>query len=724
MMKKTYLLISEKPSLMRLVKSAYEKCDVHDDIDVDFMALHGHCCTLAPPQYYDKKYEKWEMADLPIVPATWKHVPVEKELVNDIKKQLKSKKYDGLINCTDAEREGQNIFYSLYDYLGLKLPVLRFWANDLTELKLIEAWHNLKDDQHDTFLVNLTNEALLRAEFDWLVGMNFSRVVSIANYRAIPIGRVMTVVLAMLAKREDEINNFVPTETYDVIANYKVGFDGKYKPDDENKSGAFKTREEAEAFLNTLSKKASVKEAKFEQVKKKAPLLYSLGDLQNDANKTYGYTLHESLEIIQGLYEKKILSYPRTDSNYLTTGEAKRMREILNAVALLPNIDINVSEKAINDYAKSAYVDDKKVQAHYAIVFTGEKFKYDSLNSKERNILTLVARRIVATMMPVSVIEKSKIVCEIGDDKHRFVSTDSKLIDAGWQTLYGKQNEPESILHKAYRGDVLDVVDYDVRTVTSVCPLRYTDASINKAMINVGTTLSDKELAAVLKGTGSKDQGGIGTPATRSQIIEKLLVDRKNGKTSTEPWVVRKNKAFCVTDSGMSVAKALNDYSVSSAILTAQWEKKLKDVENGDLSPKDFETDMLEYITSECENLKTASIGGRAKSAERSTPVTNYLDKAICPVCGRRVKKTAKYYLCENYKADEYPCTFILGQEISGAKLNDKDVIDMCNGKQSRTRQFLSKNGKHFTATLSFEGGKVQFNFVNKPQNKVSRKSY
>lgn len=704
---KKYLLISEKPSLMRLVKSAYDNCDVSKQIEVDFVALHGHCCTLAPPHYYDKKYEKWNIDDVPIIPSVWKHVPVEKELVENIKKQLKNKQYDGLINCTDAEREGQNIFYSLYDYLNLNLPVLRLWANDLTESKLIDAWHNLKDDKTDEFLVNLTNEALLRAQFDWLVGMNFSRVVSINNNKAIPIGRVMTVVLSMLAKREDEINNFIPTETYDVIANYKVGFDGKYKPDDENKSGTFKTFNEAQNFLNSLGKKANVVEAKFEHVKKKAPLLYSLGDLQNDANKSYGYTLSESLEIVQGLYEKKILSYPRTDSNYLTTGEAKRMKDILKAVSLIPNINTNVGDKIINDYANSQYVNDKKVQAHYAIVFTGEKFNYNSLSLKEKNILTLVAKRIVATMMPESVVEKSKIVCEIDTEQYRFVSTDSKLIKAGWQELYGKTDEKESILHKAYRGDVLDVTNYEIKTVTSTCPLRYTDASINKAMINVSSTLSDKELIAVLKGNGSKDQGGIGTPATRSQIIEKLLQDRRTGKNSYEPWVRRKNKAFYVTESGMNVAKSLSDYSVSSALLTAQWEKKLKEVETGDKSADTFEKEMLSYIKDECESLKKVEV-------KRSSPSSNYVSNAVCPICGRRVKKTSKYYLCENYKVDESPCTFVIGQEINGAKISDIDIKALCDGEQTKTKTFISKNGKHYKAKLSLENqGKLKFDFVN-----------
>lgn len=699
-----FLLISEKPSLMRVVKDAFYKSPAKDRMEVDWVALHGHCCTLAQPEHYAPELKSWRMDSLPIVPETFEHVPIEtdEDLVKDIGKMIKDNHYDGLINCTDAEREGQNIFYSLYQYLGLDLPVKRYWANDLTETKLIEAWENLREDQSEPFLVDLTAASMLRAEFDWLIGMNFSRVVTIINNKNIPVGRVMSVVLAMLAKREDEIKNFKPETSYDVVANYEKGFTGLYTPENaEGKNGVFKTKKEADDFIKSLGKIAKVEEVSIKTRKEQAPLLYSLGDLQNDANQQYGFTLAKSLSLIQSLYEKKILSYPRTDSNYLTTGEARRISAIVDACKCLPELeDTDIPEEALDKYSSSRYVDDRKVQAHYAIVFTGTTFTTRDVSEDEYKILTLVAKRILATLLPPAIYEDASLKA-IVDGEHPFMTKEKALIDPGFKILYDKKAEPHTALAKIKQGDSLSVHDFTTKEVTTTCPPRYTDASLNRAMINVASTISDKELQDALKGKGSKDQGGIGTPATRSTIVEKLLQPKQG-----VAWVKRKGKSFYVTEDGMEIAKCLEPYSFSSAILTATWEKKLQDIEEGKTQAKDVKQEMIDYIKEECEELKKAQLDTAIVNTKR------IMDGIACPFCGKQIIETGKFYFCESHTKEDR--CFIVPKELAGADIEAKDIIALCNGEQTDYKVFKSKKGADFIAALKADKDAKTTNFIYK----------
>lgn len=702
---KKYLLISEKPSLMRAVKNAYFAGNINKKMQVDFMALHGHVCTLAQPEDYNEAWKKWSMDTLPLMPTTFKHIPTDLPLIKEISAAIKSNDYDGLINCTDAEREGQNIFYSLYDYLKLDLPVLRFWASDLTEDKLILAWNNLRDDLSDPMLTHLTQAALYRAQLDWLVGMNFTRVVSITNNTVIPVGRVMSVVLSILAKREAEIANFKPSTSYGIQAHYSQGFAGDLVDEADNSQSPFNTKQKAQEVLEKLSKKGVIDSIEINNTSRSAPLLYSLADLQNDANKSYGYTLAESLQIVQTLYEKKILSYPRTDSNYLTSGEATRMDQILKAVHCVPCLsDINIDPKKISGYAKTKYVNDAKVQAHYAIVFTGTTFDPSQLSKPENNILQLVGKRIMATLMNPSESQGIKVRVLI-DDKP-FITNERYLTYAGWESLYDKKEQVvDGTIASLKKGSNITVEQFDITESTTSCPPRYNDASINKAMINVGSLLDDEKLKKALRGEGSKDQGGIGTPATRSGIIEKLVTPRKNGVQ----WVERKGKSFQVTPQGMDVAAALSPYVISSPELTAEWESKLADIASGEMSAKVFEQQMNDFILDQCEQLKKSKLANAVASKGKGVSI---LKGAVCPFCGSPICVSEKYYYCAQYKKEKN-CTFILGKVTAGAKLSEKDVIKLVSDGETGLKKFKNKEGKQFSAHLAIDhnGSKVAFKF-------------
>ena len=709
-----YLLISEKPSLMREVQKVYSRSKFSKNNDVDFIPLHGHVCTLEEPQGYDKKYEQWNVEDLPILPERdfggYKHIAVDKELTKEIKKKIKEGKYDGLINCTDPEREGQNIFYSLYDFLGLKLPVLRFWVEDLTEDKLIKSWDSMVDDLKDKKMSNLTSAALLRAQADWDIGMNGSRALRIA------VGRVMSATLCILAKREEEIKNFVPETTYNIFANYREGFSGKYIPnkDKEETGGAFKKKEDAEKFIKEIltSDQAIIDKYESKTVKENAPLLYSTSELQADANKNFGYTANQTLEIVESLYNAPlaILTYPRTDSNYITKAMAKEdFGKILKACVEVPELsDINYSYDSTK-YMKSRYVDDSKVEAHAAITLTGKSFNFNNLKTEQQNILTLVAKRCLATVMDSAEYIDTSIEALV-KEKHLFKTKEKILVKPGFLTLYGKDVESGTDFSKLKEGYKLGVNEFIVKDTTTTPPSRYNDGTLLRAMVNVGNTIEDEELRNVLKGTGSKDQGGIGTPATRAAIIDKLCIDRKNGDKK-EPWVKRKGKSFVVTDFGMKIANIVGQYSIGSAVLTAEWEKKLGDIAKGTFDPKVFRKELDQYIIEEVEKMK-----GNRQSSSSSKSSAMTLDDVTCPHCGGKIKVTDRFYLCENYGKEDDKCKFIIKTMQNEAKIKEEDIKDLCNGKETRTMKMKSKDGKKaYSVKLkaSKETGKIDFVFDN-----------
>lgn len=663
------LCICEKPSLMREIKSVYEKINFRDDID--FIALHGHILTLKNPNDYDAKYESWDKSLLPIFPTKWEYKPVDNDLVKKVKDALNTGKYDYMINATDAEREGQNIFYSVYMYLGCKLPVKRIWLNDLNFAPIKYAIENMREDQKEPFLRNLTAAALARAKADWLVGMNFSRATSIR------IGRVKTPTLELLYKRELEIQNFKP-ETH-----YITGGDFGFPTENDEE---FDTLEKCNAFIDSLPKEGKVTFFESKPTKWYAPLLFSLGELQSEANKAYGMTLQETLDTAQSLYEKKITTYPRTDCSYLPSGDAKKVNSyvdmLLDIVGGKPTLVTRTLPKR--------YIDDSKVQAHGAIIFTGTKFDLNKLSTYEKNIITLVAKRILATMM--NPIETIKTKVEIDVDGHNFVGNGSVNTNEGWGVLYNRKINNVTIPDLKV-GTILTASKYEPIERTSKCPPRYNDSTLIKAMINIGNTLEDEEEKEALKGVG--DQGGIGTPATRAAIVESLL--DKPSKTS-DPWVQRKGKSFYVMPSGMVVGAALKDYSFASASLTAKWETKLNQIVEGEIAYVDFLNELNKYVADETKNLISKDI---------KLPVSAI--KANCPVCGKPITVGKNYYYCGKKDGDNITYDFIIGKTYAGAKITDKDVESICAGKKTRSLNFTSKAGKKFKAML----------YWNKDENKI-----
>lgn len=674
------LCICEKHSLMKEIKNVYDKINFKDHID--FVALHGHCLTLCHPEDYDPKYKNWNKNLLPIFPEKWKYKPIDKELVKDINNKIKCNSYDYLINATDSEREGQNIFYSLYSYLNLKLPVKRIWLNDLNFLPIKYAIENMRDDLNEPFLRNLTVAAKCRAYSDWLVGMNFTRATGIK------IGRVKTPTLEILYKRELEIRNFKPETHYEMKADagFLLSNDLEFNTEKECKDYIEKNICKGLKNVDGLVTKYESKESR-----EYAPLLFSLGELQSEANKAYGFTLKETLDIAQSLYEKKITTYPRTDCPYLPSGDAQRIPDMIDILKDIVDMKVKLTTTSI----PSRYVDDSKVQAHGAIILTGFSFDMSDLEDNEQKIVILIAKRILATLMGPIITNKTKVEVDISD--HIFKGNGTLVIDEGFSALYSstKKNIKIPLLREK---QAIEIYSVEPIGKTTTCPNRYNDSTLVKSMINIGNTLSDKE-KAILKGTG--DQGGIGTPATRAAIVESLLENNKN----SEPWVKRSKKAFYVTETGMTVAEKLKNYSFASASLTADWEEKLSKIVDGKYDQKDYNDDLNKYITEQTEELK---------KMENNTSNFNNSLNCICPKCGGKMHVGKFNYYCEN-KVNE-SCDFAVSKDFNGASITEKDIEDICAGKQTRVLKMHSKTkNKDYNARLYFnnDNQSIAFSFDN-----------
>lgn len=714
------LLLSEKPSLGKAIMARYNK-GVYSD-QVDCIYLHGHICGLAEPQDYDKSLEKWTPDSIPWIPEKFKYVAVDKDLVKKIKNAIDTNHYDYLINCTDPEREGQAIFYNVYFHLGLKLPVKRLWVNDLNDEGIDEAWRNLKDDQKDPFLKNLTSAALCREWMDQLVGINFTRAISMKNREVQPCGRVMSPTLQILADRERKIRDFKPVTSYDVVANFKEGYDGTYVPDsaddDHEGSGAFAKKEDAEKFIAGLSKNGKVLEFSKKKTEEQAKLLYSLGELQSDASSTYGMTATESLNLVQGLYEKKILTYPRTDSSYIPEGDAARIQKFVNEIVgkidELKDFAADADLEKVKNYKKTKYVNSKKVQAHGAIIFTGGSFDYNNLSANEKKIVQLVGKRILATVMPPCISNRIKVTTDV--DGYKFVTNMTETLDSGWKILYGFK-EKEIKIPDLKKGQNVSVEKYNIAEKVTKCPSRFTDGSLIKAMINIGNTLEDKELKDALKGE-TPDQGGIGTPATRAAIIEKLLTPKKS-KGNEIHWVERdKQKKLHVTDDGLRVADMIKEYAFSSAVMTAEWETKLSQIVDGEYSGDALMKEMNEFITTSVEEIKK-QIPQRTVSASTS----RVLEGAVCPKCGGKIWVSERSYRCENYVREGKGCKFFLAKEICGVEIPEEDIVKLANYEIIGPYDMRSKDGKPFEGRLECDDqtGKIQFAGFSKSNSKDAK---
>ena len=594
------LVLAEKPSVSQAIAAALGVKGKKDGyIEGNGYIISwcvGHLVGLANADNYEARYSRWAREDLPILPDPWKFTvsPGTKKQFGIIKSLMGRADVTELVEATDAGREGELIFRLVYREAGCRKPFKRLWISSMEDSAIRKGFENLAPGEtYDA----LYEAALCRAKADWLVGINATRLfTTLYQGKTLNVGRVMTPTLALLTDREQAITGFQKEKFYTVDLDCG-GFCIS--------SGRFKSRTDAEKLRKLcVGKDATVKLAERQEKTEKPPKLYDLTTLQREANRIYGYTAQQTLDYIQLLYEKKLATYPRTDSRYLTEDMAERLPALCRLVAaafpFASGFDGRVEAAQV--------VCNAKVSDHHAIIPTKEaaKANLEELPTGERNILSLIAARLLCAVCPEKhIYADTAVVCTCAGVE--FMAKGHTETAAGWKGLEkafqaALKNRPEEekaqpFLPEFSEGQAVAVKEAVLHEGTTSPPPRYTEDSLLSAMENAGA----EEFAQI----EDAERRGLGTPATRAGVIEKLV---KGG------FVERKKKLLVPTERGMELIKVLPD-SVKSASLTAEWEAALKEVERGECSPEDFMEGITGMVRSLVESYGDAPITGNALSA-------------------------------------------------------------------------------------------------------------
>ena len=634
------VVVAEKPSvgmdIARVLgcKTRGDGCMIGENYTVTWAV--GHLVTLAEPDELDEKYKKWSFATLPILPETipLKVISHSRDQYSKVKKLINDRETESLICATDAGREGELIFRYIYEKAGCKKPFQRLWISSMTDEAITEGFRDIRPgSDYD----GLYESARCRSKADWLVGMNASRAFTLKYNTLLSIGRVQTPTLAILVKRRKEIENFKPEGFCTLTADFGdytgVYFSEKLDPDTHLKEKA-----DAEAIAGAVrGKTGRVVQAETIRKKEAPPQLYDLTSLQRDANRMLGFTADKTLKTAQSLYEKhKALTYPRTDSRYLPPDMIPRVAQTMK---LLPD--------AYQKYVPGAMpggklpvtkrtVDAAKVTDHHAIIPTSKKADPSKFSEDERKLYDMVARRMLAAFYPWCEYDATKIVTEA--EGHCFRTTGKVIAVSGWHDVPPMENPPkakkkpaedgesENPLPPLAEGDTRTVKETRIREDKTKPPAPHTDASLLAAMETAGKELDDEELVRQMKGSG------IGTPATRAAIIERLL---------HVGYAQRRGKTLNATDKGVMLIDVVPG-ELSSPELTGRWELALHEITDGKQDPDRF-MDGIARMSSFLVNYAKESAPAAAfpdeekrygKSGGKKTPAS-LLQGAVCPVCGK-----------------------------------------------------------------------------------------
>lgn len=589
----------------------------------------GHLVTLADPDVYDKKYEKWDMQDLPMLPQNMKLVviPESRRQFQAVSTLMKRGDVDELIIATDAGREGELVARWIMMKAGWKGKTRRLWISSQTDKAIQDGFRQLKPaSDYD----NLFRSAQARSEADWLVGLNVTRALTCKYNAQLSAGRVQTPTLALIVRREEEIRKFTPREFWGITAKLS-GFTATWRENGKNAQTFDKTH--AEAVLKKLQGQQAVL-TKVERQRKitPPPAAYDLTELQRDANKKYAYSAKETLSLMQSLYERhKLLTYPRTDSRYISQDVVPTLPERLRS-CMVDEYKPLAQEIYRNKPLKTKYlVNDAKVTDHHAIIPTEEQPQLYDLSGPERNIYDLVVRRFLAVLMEPYEYEEVRLTMTIGGET--FTAKGNRVLNQGWKAAYNRSfqleeedgDEQAQNLPALGQGQKLPVASAALKPGKTSPPARYTEATLLSAMEHPAGQVTDKSLSRILEETS-----GLGTPATRADIIEKLF---------STFYVERRGKELVPTSKGVQLIE-LAPEELRSAELTARWEDRLSDIAKGKAKDTEFVSEMRKYAAELVTEVKASDKTYRHDNQTR-TP---------CPDCGKyllRVKgKRGEMLVC------------------------------------------------------------------------------
>jgi DNA topoisomerase-3 len=735
------LLIAEKPSvgqdLARVLPGPFKKGEgfLEGPDHVVTWAV-GHLVQLAEPEAYDAKYKSWRMADLPIVPERFKlEVRDERsrKQMSVVTKQLGRDDVDEVVNACDAGREGELIFAYLFEKAKGKKPVKRLWLNSMTTAAMKSALASLRPAAEFELL---EEAARSRSEADWIVGMNATRAATIRLRSsfdgAVSLGRVQTPTLAIVARREEEIKAFKPEPYWLVDATFAAAgalpgeesaggervylghFQAPAGSPGATKGPRIGTESEALAIVAACEgRPGTITKLEKKEQREKAPMLYDLTTLQREANNRYGFSARRTLSAAQRLYEEhKALTYPRTNSRYLPSDMVDEIKPIAELVGshseyrkgaeYVTGLDVLPLGRVVND---------EKVTDHHAIIPTRSEHNLEKMGSDDRRIYDMAVRRFLAVFHPEAVFENTRVETTVtpadGEqgDGHVFRTRGKLLLVPGWRGVYDEvaadargadakadaeeDEEPDQQLPRLVEDEQVQTRKVESLRKETKPPRRYSDASLLGAMETAGKLVDDDELREAMK------DSGIGTPATRAAIIERLI---------TVGYIERDGRALVATEKGLNVIRLLNEHALTSPSLTGSWEQRLGKIERGEDSRKEFMGDIAGFAQETVKELDETLKDVRIPRA-RLGP---------CPVCGHEIVENRKGYSC--WARDDPGCGFVIWKSKAGKTLPlaiAKELIKTGYTAQAVTG-FRGRSGRSFRAHLALsqtEEGKWRVEF-------------
>ncbi|MEL7646570.1 MAG: DNA topoisomerase III [Sedimentibacter sp.] len=592
----------------------------------------GHLVTLADPESYNQKYAKWEMEDLPIIPREMKTEVIKKtrQQYTVVKGLLERKDVNEIVIATDAGREGELVARWILEKSNVHKPIKRLWISSVTDKAIREGFEKLKDGH---LYDNLFASAQARAEADWIVGINATRALTVKHNAQLSCGRVQTPTIAMIAALEDEIRNFKPVSFYGIEA-YASGV--KFTWHGKNNDTRTFSKEKCESAISSMkSKNLTIIDVSRNKASTYAPLLYDLTELQRDASNLYGFSAKETLSAMQGLYEHhKVLTYPRTDSRYLTEDLVETLKDRVKACSVGPyaKIGFRISSNPIR--GSKNFVNNSKVSDHHAIIPTEQTVFLNDLSDRERKIYDLVVKRFLAVLSKPFEYEKITVSGKIGAEEMTAVG--KITLYAGWKEVYGGYVDDEELddlgedtLRKFAKGNEVRVDKISVTTGETKPPSRFTEANLLSAMENPVKFMKSAD-SSLKKTIG--ETGGLGTVATRADIIDKLF----------NSFVIEKKDKFIYTTSKGRQLLELAPAELKSPVLTAQWEQKLNDISRGNLNKDSFLSDMKEYTRKVIREINSSDLKFIHDNETRER----------CPECGSYLLevngKKGKLLVCQN----------------------------------------------------------------------------
>lgn len=627
------LVLAEKPSvgrdIARVLNCTKQGNGYLEGKDYIVTWALGHLVTLADPEAYDVKYKSWNLEDLPMLPKQFKLVVIPKtsKQFKAVKEQMLRKDVSEIIIATDAGREGELVARWIIEKVGVKKPIKRLWISSVTDKAIQQGFKTLKDGRNYD---NLYSSAIARSEADWIVGMNATRALTTKHNAQLSCGRVQTPTLAMIAKREEEIKQFKPKTYYGLTA-ISQGIKWTWQDGKSKDIKTFNEERIGQLFKSLQGQSAQIEKVAKTEKKVYAPGLYDLTELQRDANRMFGFSAKETLSIMQKLYEHhKVLTYPRTDSRYISTDIVETLPERLKAVAIGPYRAVANQLLKGKLVTNKSFVDDKKVSDHHAIIPTEQTALLTDLSDKERKIFDLVVKRFLAVLSKPFVYEQTTLTAKIGSET--FVAKGKRVLSLGFKEIYSHQDEEaddHQNLPLVEAGTILPILKIIQTSGRTQPPAYFNEATLLSAMENPARFMNgvSSDVVKTLNETG-----GLGTVATRADIIEKLF---------NSFMIEKKGQEIHLTSKGRQLLD-LAPADLKSPELTGEWEQKLSDIASGKLKRQSFVNQMREYATTVVQEIK----GSDVKYKHDNLTTTK------CPECGKPMLavngKRGKMLVCQD----------------------------------------------------------------------------